>query len=64
MKPSTPRRPLAALGRFLTKAFKGLVVLLLVVIPVPIAALFARGEKSAQRNLPGQVVRKEEDDAG
>lgn len=62
MKASTPRRPLAALGRLFTKLFKGLVVLLLVVIPVPIAALFARGEKDAQRNLPGQVVRKEEDD--
>lgn len=64
MKPSTPRRPLAALGRFFTKLFKSLVVLLLVVIPVPIAALFARGEKGPQRNLPGQVVRKDEDDAG
>lgn len=64
MKPSFPRRVFAATGRALTRAFKALVVLLLVVIPVPIAALFARGEKGPRRNLPAQVVRKEEDDQG
>lgn len=64
MRPSFPRRVFAATGRVLRRAFKSLVVLLLIVIPVPIAALFARGEKGPRRNLPAQVVHKEEDDEG
>jgi hypothetical protein len=58
----TPRRWYTALRRALVRALKAFVVLLLVIIPVPVAALFARGEKGPRRNLPGQVVRKEDDD--
>jgi hypothetical protein len=57
-----PRRFFAVLRRALVRALKAFVVLLLVVIPVPVASLFARGEKGEKRNLPGQVVRKEDDD--
>jgi hypothetical protein len=58
----TARRFFPAIRRTLVRALKAFVVLLLVIIPVPVASLFARGEKGQKRNLPGQVVRKEEDD--
>ncbi|MEW5742896.1 MAG: hypothetical protein AB1938_28530 [Myxococcota bacterium] len=64
MKPSFPRRVWAAFRRALVRVLKGVVVLLLVILPVPIASLFARGEKGPKANLPGQVVKKEDDDAG
>jgi hypothetical protein len=34
------------------------------VIPVPIGALFARGDEGVRRNVPAQVVRKQKDDQG
>ncbi|MCC6334798.1 MAG: hypothetical protein IT380_12540 [Myxococcales bacterium] len=64
MKLSVLRRAIAATKRLLVRIFKAVVVVLLLIIPVPIASLFARGEKGPKANLPGQVVKKEEDDAG
>lgn len=64
MAEPTPRPVFAALRRAVVRGLKALVVLLLVVIPVPVASLFARGEKGEKRNLPGQVVRKEDEDGG
>lgn len=62
MKPVAPRHLFAALKRALLRAFKAVVVVLLVIIPVPIAALFARGGKGPKDNLPGQVLRREDED--
>lgn len=62
MNPTAPRRFFAALKRALLRALKAVVVVLLVVIPVPIAALFAHGGKGPKGNLPGQVLRREDED--
>lgn len=62
MPETTPRPLVAAIRRAVVRAARGFVVLLLIVIPVPVVALFARGEKAQKRNLPGQVVRREDGD--
>ena len=52
-------RWLWAAARVLSKVARGLFVLLLVAIPVPVAALFARPGKKDQRAVPSQLLRKE-----
>lgn len=53
------RRALTATGRFVVKALKLFVILLLVILPVPIASLFASALRPRRRGESAQVLKKE-----
>ncbi len=53
------RGPLAALGRFIFRALRLLFVLMLIVIPVPVAALFARVFLPGRRAVATKSLKKE-----
>jgi hypothetical protein len=53
------RRVVARIGRFLISAMKIFVIVLLVIIPVPVATLFTNLLKTRRRSDSAQVLKKE-----
>lgn len=53
------RRVLARVGRFLISAMKVFVIVMLVIIPVPVATLFTNLLKTRRRSDAAQVLKKE-----
>lgn len=58
-KPSALRRALTAVGRFALKTLRVLFIVLLVIIPVPIANLFTRLLDPKRGTATSQVLKKD-----
>lgn len=56
-----PWRVLAAVGRGLRWALRGVFIVLLVIIPVPVISFLDKTKRRQPRNLPAQVVRDEKE---
>ena len=52
------RRVLSAAWRLVVRALQMAFIVLMVILPVPVVALFAKPGKSARRNLPAEVLKK------
>ncbi len=48
-----------AFGHLLVQALRYFFLLLMVVLPVPVVALFPRPGRAARRNLPSEVLKKD-----